>query len=538
MKTEEDPPDLSEANARAKRVILPYMRHELRTPINAIIGYSEMLLEDIAKRGEGAKDLRSDLANICLTGRQLLALVNDTKADVDLETFGTNFRHAIRTMINTVLGYTEMMLEDTTERDGDDFAGDLTKIQSAGKQLFTLIEQFVKFGQIESGQTSIDLETAGISPMIHDVVTAIRPLAQDGENLEPLQGHLLVVDDNEMNRDLLTRYLKRHGYTVDTADNGRRALEVIARQQFDLVLLDMMMPEMNGYQVLQTLKTDTVWHNIPVIMLSALDEIDGVVRCLEIGAEDYLSKPFDSALLRVRIESSLEKKRLRDKEEIYRQQIEEANRQLESRVEEQLHQLQDSYDRLQESLNGSVLALSSAVERRDPYTAGHQQRVSRLACATAKEMGLPENQVEGVRVAGILHDIGKISVPAEILCKPGRLSASEFGVIKDHPGTGFDILKNVSFPWPIAQIVKQHQERFDGSGYPSQLSGEDILIEARIIGVADVVEAMASHRPYRAALGMDQALDEIATNKGSFYDAWVVDACLKLFTEKLFKLDE
>jgi HD-GYP domain-containing protein (c-di-GMP phosphodiesterase class II) len=188
-------------------------------------------------------------------------------------------------------------------------------------------------------------------------------------------------------------------------------------------------------------------------------------------------------------------------------------------------------------LEGTVSALASVAEVRDPYTAGHQQRVTRLAVAIATEMGLPQEQIEGIHVAGSLHDVGKLYVPAEILSKPGRLSEVEFNLVKLHSQAGYDVLKNVEFPWPIAQIVLQHHERLDGSGYPQGLKGEDILLEAKILAVADVVEAMASHRPYRPALGIGQALDEIAQKSGILYDSKVVDACFRLFYDKEFKLD-
>jgi len=182
-------------------------------------------------------------------------------------------------------------------------------------------------------------------------------------------------------------------------------------------------------------------------------------------------------------------------------------------------------------LGGTIEAMALTVETRDPYTAGHQRRVSDLARAIATEMDISENRVQGIRLAGVIHDIGKISVPGEILSKPGRISKHEFGIIKEHPTVGYNILKTVDFPWPIAQIVLQHHERFDGSGYPNGLSGEDILLEARIMAVADVVEAMASHRPYRASLGTDMALKEIAKNRGILYDAQVVEVCLRLFNK-------
>ena len=158
----------------------------------------------------------------------------------------------------------------------------------------------------------------------------------------------------------------------------------------------------------------------------------------------------------------------------------------------------------------------SAVEMRDPYTAGHQLRVSNLACAIANEMGLSHDKIEGLRMAGFIHDIGKLSIPAEILSKPTKLTDFEFSLIKEHPRSGYEMLKDVESPWPLAQIVYQHHERINGSGYPRKLKGDEILIDARIMAVADVVEAMASHRPYRPALGIEAALEEIEKNKGFF----------------------
>lgn len=204
------------------------------------------------------------------------------------------------------------------------------------------------------------------------------------------------------------------------------------------------------------------------------------------------------------------------------------------RTEEKLKQ---SFKNLRKTLDETVKALATTVELRDPYTAGHQQRVAKLACAIAKEIGLSKEQIEGIRISGIIHDIGKIEIPAEILSRPGRLTETEFLLFKDHPRVSHDILKDIEFPWPIAQIVLQHHERMDGSGYPYGLSGEDIFLEARIMGVADVVEAMSSHRPYRPALGIDKALEEIKKNRGVLYYPEVVDACVKLFTEKKFTFE-
>lgn len=190
--------------------------------------------------------------------------------------------------------------------------------------------------------------------------------------------------------------------------------------------------------------------------------------------------------------------------------------------------------RIQEILVQTVTALASAVEQRDPYTAGHQRRVAELACAIARELGLPADRIQGLRLAALVHDVGKLAVPAEILSKPGRLGALEFELVKGHPERGWELLKDVDFPWPVAEIVREHHERLDGSGYPQGLKGEGILLEARILAVADVVEAMASHRPYREALGLEKALAEIETGKGRLYDPRVVDGCLRLFRDRGF----
>jgi len=196
--------------------------------------------------------------------------------------------------------------------------------------------------------------------------------------------------------------------------------------------------------------------------------------------------------------------------------------------------LKKTLENLRKSFGVTIQVMVSAIEARDPYTAGHQIRAADLARAIATGMGLPQEKIEGIRMAGSIHDIGKLSIPAEILSKPTKLSDIEFSLIKEHARKGYEMLKNVESHWPLAEIVYQHHERMNGSGYPRNLKGEEILIEARILAVADVAEAMASHRPYRAALGIDAALKEIEDNKGTLYDAKAADACLRLFREKGF----
>ena len=200
--------------------------------------------------------------------------------------------------------------------------------------------------------------------------------------------------------------------------------------------------------------------------------------------------------------------------------------------------IQDGIDRLNSAMGGIVRAMSLTVEARDPYTAGHQRKVADISIAIAGLMKLSPEQTKGLEMAALIHDLGKINVPYEILNKPGRLTSTEFEIIKSHPKIGYDIMKTIEFPWPLAKAVYQHHERIDGSGYPEGVRGDDIILEARILAVSDVVEAMASHRPYRPAIGLSVALEEIEGRRGTLYDAGVVDACLVLFREKNFIINE
>jgi HD-GYP domain-containing protein (c-di-GMP phosphodiesterase class II) len=199
-------------------------------------------------------------------------------------------------------------------------------------------------------------------------------------------------------------------------------------------------------------------------------------------------------------------------------------------------QLRHTLDSLRKAISSTIQVIVAAVESRDPYTAGHQLRMTDIARAIATEMGFSQDKIESIRMVGSIHDLGKLSIPAEILMKPTKLSELEFALVKEHARRGFDMLKDVESPWPLAEMVYQHHERLDGSGYPRNLRGNDTLPEARILAVADVVEAMASHRPYRPALGLPAALQEIEDNSGLLYDSAVVTACLRLFREKNFQL--
>jgi PAS domain S-box-containing protein/putative nucleotidyltransferase with HDIG domain len=199
--------------------------------------------------------------------------------------------------------------------------------------------------------------------------------------------------------------------------------------------------------------------------------------------------------------------------------------------------LKESIERLHKTLDDAVVTMGAIVEMKDPYTAGHQLQVARLATAVAQEMGLPDAQVNIIRTAAAIHDIGKIYIPSDILAKPGKLGPLEVSIIRTHAQGSYDILKNIDFGGPVARIALQHHERLDGSGYPQGLTENEIMLEAKILAVADVVEAMASHRPYRPSLGIDKALEEIQHNRGKLYDPGAVDSCLKIFGENRFHFD-
>jgi CheY-like chemotaxis protein len=300
---------------RTRRVLLANVRHELRTPLNAVIGYSEMLLDDF--EDQGSDSLRSDLEKIHSAGGQLLALVNDVLDPAKVEAGDPNLdlRHDLRTPINSIIGYSEMLQEEAEALNQTDIIPDLRKIRSAAERFLFLIDDVVDFSRIEAGEMAPHLQASDTAAIIQGAMTAASSLEEDTvEEVRTDRGRLLIVDDNEINRDVLARRLGRQGYTTAAAENGRKALEMVRTQKFDLLLLDIMMPELNGYEVLRHLKADSHLRDIPVIMISALDDMASIVRCIKLGAEDYLPKPFDPVLLRARIGASLEKKRLRDQE--------------------------------------------------------------------------------------------------------------------------------------------------------------------------------------------------------------------------------
>jgi adenylate cyclase len=383
-------------NGQSSQALWSHLRHELRTPLNAIIGYSEMLLEDA--EDAGLADFASDLHQVLSSGRQLLAIVNDlldaqklASDDVafNLEALIANLDYQARTPLNGVIGYSEILLENAAEQGREDLSADLKKIHDAGKLFLAHLYNIIDFSRIDAGLQTAS-EAAARSPLIGSVMTSLSELAQESAAVSAGEtGSILVVDDNEINRDLLSRYLGRLGHTVQAAPNGLRALEMIDTGAFDLVLLDIMMPELNGYQVLQHLKNSPNWRDLPVIMISALDEMDSVVRCIELGAADYLSKPFNPVLLRARVGACLEKKRLRDLEKEQKRQLQELNAALEVR------------NRFIRQTFGRYLSddiVESILERPDGLKIGGEKRqatilMSDLRGFTSLSEGLPAEDV-------------------------------------------------------------------------------------------------------------------------------------------------
>ena len=480
---------------------------------------------------------------------------------------------------------------------------------------------------------------------------------------------ILVVDDKEENCYLLETLLTGNGFVTATATNGKQALKLLRSGRVDLIISDILMPVMDGFQLCRECKGDEELKDIPFVFYTATyTNRRDKEFALNLGADRYIRKPIEPEEFTKIIQGVIAdaakgklkpKKRVLREEETFKlyserlvakleqkvldvqrenAQRKEAEEKLQERVKELsclyhanhdmqknlsseqlcrrivqylipavqfpeiavavvelegkrytserytdrlshgLHaeirsgekglgqlsvyytedkpflipqeqdllntigadlglwiQNRQTEERLEDMLQGVIQALGQTTETRDPYTAGHQRHVTQLASAIAEEMKVSSKQLEAICTAGLMHDIGKISVPAEILSKASRLTDIEFSLIKAHPQAAYDILKTIDFPWPVADIVLQHHERLDGSGYPHALKGEEILLEARILSVADVVEAMSSHRPYRPALGLDKALEEIEKNKGKLYDSEVADACIRLFTEERFK---
>ncbi len=333
------------------------------------------------------------------------------------------------------------------------------------------------------------------------------------------KGKILILDDEAPVCRTLSRIVNKIGRECVTANSAEEAKELLKEESFDLILSDIRLPGESGLDFIRnTVAQDP---DLAVIMITGVDDPEVVEEALELGVYGYIVKPFKVSEVLINISSALRRGQLEAEKKAYQNTLEQT--------------VAERTQKLREALTGIIQVVARTVEARDPYTAGHQQRVAELAAAIARMMGLSEESIEGVTMAGTIHDLGKIAIPSEILSKPTRLSEIEFELIKSHPQVGYDILSGIEFPWQVARMVLQHHEKLNGSGYPNGCSGEEILLESRILTVADVVEAMASHRPYRAALGIETALEEITKNKGLLYDSQIVEACLELFAQGGFQ---
>ena len=350
------------------------------------------------------------------------------------------------------------------------------------------------------------------------------------------------VDDEKIVLGTLRRMFEKGPYEIFTFENPSAAITAMEQHPFSVVVSDQMMPEMDGTTFLGQVRER--WPDTVRILMTGYAETETVIRAINQGSVfRFVTKPWEIRELRQIVDDAADHYRLVDEHRKLTRLTEEQNRELielnqslEKRVQDRTKQLRNNEEelkktltQLRKSLEATIQALALTAEARDPYTAGHQRRVADLSQTIAEKMGLSRDLVDGVRMAGSIHDLGKIYVPSEILNKPGKIRANEFELVKSHPQVGYDILKTIEFPWPVADIELQHHERLDGSGYPNGLKGNAILLEARIVAVADVVESMSSHRPYRPALGIEQALIEIKAGRGTLFDEAVVDACVSVF---------
>jgi putative two-component system response regulator len=361
---------------------------------------------------------------------------------------------------------------------------------------------------------------------------------------------ILVVDDRREHRKATRLVLERAGHQVIESRDGLEALERARFDKPDLVLSDVLMPGMDGFTLCRRAQEDVSLRHVPfVFMTGTFADPRYAQFASELGAVEVLPKPIDSRSLRSAVDRALQRgptpdatERLRtlDDGTFHARHIGVVTTKLEEKIAEleaANAELRRGELRLRDMLGAVVGTISKMVELRDPYTTGHERRVGSLAIAIGTSLGYDTHGLDGLRIGGYLHDVGKIAMPSSILSKPGRLTDVERALIRAHSQIGYEILSGIEFPWPIAEMTWQHHERLDGSGYPRGLRGDEILLDARIIAVADIVEAMTSHRPYRPALGLVQALDEIEEGRGVLYDPQVVDACLQLFREGLFTFD-
>lgn len=354
---------------------------------------------------------------------------------------------------------------------------------------------------------------------------------------------VLIVDDEAGMRRTLSMFLEEAGHEVCSAQDADEAERMFDAHEFDVVLSDVVMPGADGVEFLRKVRAREAI--VQFVLITGAPTLETATEALRLGAFDYLPKPVRKESVCRVVAKTAHEKELRQENDRLNRENRRHREELEVLVAERTRELREAVEQreaalgqLKQVLWRTATALSLAIEKRDPYTAGHQRRVAAIAVAVGREMGLDPGRLAGLELGATLHDIGKIAIPAEILAKPTRLNAVEFELIKTHATAGAEIIQDIEFPWPVRDIVLLHHERMDESGYPHGLAGDRITAEARIVAVADVVEAMASHRPYRPALGLEAGLAEIEDKAGTHFDSDVVAACVRVFRENGFRIPD
>lgn len=507
---------LEEVDIASPQAFLTHLRHELRTPLNAIIGYAEMLQEDA--EDSGYEQAIAELQQIHTTGKQLLALVNDLLSPLKIEAEGLELNvrelqedlcRQLQPLVGHVIDSSGKLTSDAKAACRDDMCSDLERIHSSALRFLSLIDDASAFAGI-GAEASVPGETTSS-------LVSLEGAAQEGDffpddlcrALE--RGRLLVVDDNEMNRDLLSRYLRRQGHTVELAEHGLEALEMIGAGAFDLVLLDIMMPGMDGYEVCRRLKSAGQTRDIPVLFLSAMAELKDKTLGFQVGAVDYITKPFDFLEVKARVETHLSLA-------FARKSLANQNAILEERVRERTREIAETQKEI-------IIRLGLATEVRDTDTGMHVRRIQGYTMVLAERCGLSREESELLALASTLHDIGKIGIPDNILLKPGRLDDAEMTVMKTHTTVGARSLENSNARLiEMARITAlTHHERWDGKGYPQGLAGEDIPLAGRIVCIADVFDALTAKRPYKDAWPVEKAVRVIKEGSGTQFDPGLIE---------------
>lgn len=473
-----------------RQKFLADIRHELRTPINHIVGYSEMLQEEATDRGQ--EGFIPDLQRIHAAGQQLLVLINDNLNPAKMETGEmsvSQLRHELRTRLNAIIGYSEMLEEEATDQGQEDFIPDVQKIRSAAERFLASMNDTPTFSEV--GETRSERGTPSKVAGSRDVASTILPW-EEAKTRPSAAGHgfLLVVDDDELNRNMLSRRLERQGHRVAVAESGAKALEMIGSNKFDLVLLDIIMPDTNGYEVLERLKGDDDFRHIPVIMLSSVDEVESIVKCIEIGAEDYLPKPFNPVLLRARIDACLEKKRLRDQEVFYLQQIENGKKRADDLLNvilpEQVVEEMKVTNRVKPRRYENVAVLFCDIVEFTSYCDSHapEQVISGLQCLVEAYEDLAErHELEKIKTIGdsFMAAAGLLRPVEHPVLNCVRCGLGMISVARQMPAN-WHVRVGIHFGPVMAGVVGQRQYLFD-------LWGDTVNTAARIEshGVADSV---------------------------------------------------